>query len=58
MLNDARAHLFDAPHIVVFPALAAMIAVLSFNLLGNAGATGSIHARARKRESGIRGNRD
>ena len=33
MLNDARGHLFDAPHMVVFPALAVMTAVLSFNLL-------------------------
>ena len=36
MLNDARGHLFDAPHLVVFPALAVMLAVLSFNLLGDA----------------------
>lgn len=36
MLNDARSHLFDAPHMVIFPALAVMIAVLSFNLLGDA----------------------
>jgi peptide/nickel transport system permease protein len=36
MLNDARSHLFDAPHMVVFPALAVMTAVLSFNLLGDA----------------------
>jgi peptide/nickel transport system permease protein len=36
MLNDARGHLFDAPHLVVFPALAVMTAVLSFNLLGDA----------------------
>jgi peptide/nickel transport system permease protein len=36
MLNDARGHLFDAPHMVVFPALAVMLAVLSFNLLGDA----------------------
>jgi len=36
MLNDARGHLFDAPHMVVFPALAMMTAVLSFNLLGDA----------------------
>jgi peptide/nickel transport system permease protein len=36
MLNDARGHLFDAPHMVVFPALAVMAAVLSFNLLGDA----------------------
>ena len=36
MLNDARGHLFDAPHMVVFPALAVMMAVLAFNLLGDA----------------------
>jgi peptide/nickel transport system permease protein len=36
MLNDARNHLFDAPHLVVFPALAIMAAVLAFNLLGDA----------------------
>lgn len=36
MLNDARSHLFDAPHLVVFPALAIMTAVLAFNLLGDA----------------------
>ncbi len=36
MLNDARNHLFDAPYMVLFPALAVMIAVLAFNLLGDA----------------------
>ncbi len=36
MLNDARSHLFDAPHLVVFPALAVMGCVLSFNFLGDA----------------------
>lgn len=36
MLNDARNHLFDAPHLVVFPALAIMAAVLGFNLMGDA----------------------
>jgi len=36
MLNDARNHLFDAPHLVVFPALGIMAAVLAFNLLGDA----------------------
>jgi len=36
MLNDARSHLFDAPHMVVFPALAVILAVLAFNLLGDA----------------------
>ena len=36
MLNDARSHSFDAPHLVIFPALAVMSAVLAFNLLGDA----------------------
>ena len=36
MLNDARGHIFDAPHLVVFPALAIASAVLAFNLLGDA----------------------
>jgi peptide/nickel transport system permease protein len=36
MLNDARSHLFDAPHMVIFPAIAVMMAVLAFNLLGDA----------------------
>jgi len=36
MLNDARAHLFDSPHLVLFPAVAMALAVLSFNFLGDA----------------------
>jgi peptide/nickel transport system permease protein len=36
MLNDARSHLFDAPHLTVFPAVAVMLAVLSFNFIGDA----------------------
>jgi peptide/nickel transport system permease protein len=36
MLNDARGYLFNAPHMVIFPALALMTAVLAFNLLGDA----------------------
>jgi peptide/nickel transport system permease protein len=36
MLNDGRSHLFDAPHLVIFPALAVMLAVLSFNFIGDA----------------------
>jgi peptide/nickel transport system permease protein len=36
MLNDARNHLFDAPHMVLFPALGIAAAVLAFNLLGDA----------------------
>jgi len=35
MLNDGRSHLFDAPHSVVFPGLATMAAILSFNFLGD-----------------------
>jgi peptide/nickel transport system permease protein len=36
MLNDGRAHLFEAPHLVLFPAAAVMVAVLSFNFIGDA----------------------
>ncbi|HEX5235208.1 MAG TPA: ABC transporter permease [Silvibacterium sp.] len=36
MLNDSRSHLFDAPHLVVFPAIAVMLCVLSFNFIGDA----------------------
>jgi peptide/nickel transport system permease protein len=36
MLSDGKSHLFDAPHLVIFPALAVMAAVLAFNLLGDA----------------------
>lgn len=36
MLNDARSHLFDAPHLTVFPAIAVILAVLSFNFIGDA----------------------
>src|SRR6516164_4727875 len=36
MLNDARSYLFDAPHLVLFPAAAVMLAVLSFNFIGDA----------------------
>ena len=35
MLNDARSHLFDSPHLVLFPAAAVMLAVLSFNFIGD-----------------------
>lgn len=35
MLNDARSHLFESPHLVVFPALAVMLCVLSFNFIGD-----------------------
>ena len=36
MLNDARAHLFDAPHVVLAPAIAVMLCVLAFSFLGDA----------------------
>lgn len=36
MLNDARSHLFDAPHLVLFPAVTVMLAVLAFNFVGDA----------------------
>jgi peptide/nickel transport system permease protein len=36
MLNDGRVYLFEAPHLVVFPAVAVMLAVLSFNFIGDA----------------------
>jgi peptide/nickel transport system permease protein len=35
MLNDGRSHLFDSPHLVLFPAAAVMLAVLSFNFIGD-----------------------
>lgn len=35
MLNDGRSHLLDAPHLVLFPAAAVMLAVLSFNFIGD-----------------------
>jgi peptide/nickel transport system permease protein len=36
MLNEGRNHLLDAPHLVVFPSIALVITVLSFNFLGDA----------------------
>jgi peptide/nickel transport system permease protein len=36
MLENGRSHLFDAPHLVLFPAAAVMLAVLSFNFIGDA----------------------
>jgi peptide/nickel transport system permease protein len=36
MLNDARSHLFDAPHLVLFPAVTVMLTVLAFNFIGDA----------------------
>jgi peptide/nickel transport system permease protein len=36
MLNDSRSHLFDSPHLVLFPAGTVMLAVLAFNFIGDA----------------------
>ena len=36
MLNDGRVYLFEAPHLVLFPAFTVMLAVLSFNFIGDA----------------------
>jgi peptide/nickel transport system permease protein len=36
MLDAGRSHLFDAPHLVLFPAATVMLAVLSFNFIGDA----------------------
>jgi peptide/nickel transport system permease protein len=36
MLNDARSHLFDSPHLVLAPAAAVAGAVLGFNFVGDA----------------------
>ncbi len=35
MLNDARAHLFDAPYMAAFPAAAVIITVLTMSFLGD-----------------------
>ncbi len=35
MLDAGRAHLFDAPHVTIFPGLAIALLVLGFNLLGD-----------------------
>jgi len=36
MLNDGRSHLFDSPHVILFPACVVMLAVLAFNFVGDA----------------------
>jgi peptide/nickel transport system permease protein len=36
MLNDGRSHLFESPHVVLFPAAAVALAVLAFNFVGDA----------------------
>ena len=35
MLDAGRAHLFDAPHLTIFPGLAIALLVLGFNFLGD-----------------------
>ena len=35
MLNEGRNHLFEAPHMIIFPSLLLMATVLSLNLLGD-----------------------
>jgi len=35
MLNDARSHLFESPYLVLFPAVAVALCVLSFNFVGD-----------------------
>ncbi|HEY3128841.1 MAG TPA: ABC transporter permease [Acidobacteriota bacterium] len=35
MLNAARNHIFEAPHLTVFPGLAIMLLVLAFNFVGD-----------------------
>ncbi|MCC7008908.1 MAG: ABC transporter permease [Acidobacteria bacterium] len=36
MLDAGRSHLFDAPHLTIFPGLAIALVVLGFNILGDA----------------------
>jgi len=36
MLRSGSQHLFDAPHLIVYPGVAIMLTVLSFNFLGDA----------------------
>ena len=35
MLNDGRAFLFSAPHLIIFPGLMIMITVMAFNFVGD-----------------------
>jgi len=48
MLNQGRAYLQAAPHIVLFPSLAIMVAVLAFNLFGD-GLNDTLNPRLRDR---------
>jgi peptide/nickel transport system permease protein len=36
MLDAGRAHIFDAPHLTMFPGLAIAVLVLGFNFAGDA----------------------
>ncbi|MBI4455389.1 MAG: ABC transporter permease [Acidobacteria bacterium] len=36
MLNAARSHIFEAPHLIIFPGLAIMSLVMAFNFVGDA----------------------
>jgi peptide/nickel transport system permease protein len=36
MLDAGRSHLFDAPHLTIFPGVAIMLLVVAFNLVGDA----------------------
>jgi hypothetical protein len=48
MFNDVHNRLFDAPHRVVFPALAVLLSVLALIYYVTPGATGSIPEPALK----------
>ena len=52
MLNDGRAFMRSAPHLMIFPGLAIMVTVLAFNLLGD-GLRDALDPRARMRKSRI-----
>jgi len=52
MLNDGRAFMRSAPHLMIFPGLAIMVTVLAFNLLGD-GLRDALDPRARMREKVI-----
>ena len=52
MLNDGRAFMRSAPHLMIFPGLAIMVTVLAFNLVGD-GLRDALDPRARMREKVI-----
>ncbi len=51
MINAGRSHLLDAPHVALFPGLAILITVMSFNYLGDGLSDG-------RNEAGPKQNRD